>query len=49
MQASKASMKMDTVQLEEGKNYKLKVDGKEFSFTVEAGGIISGDGIAGAA
>ena len=40
---------IDSVQLEEGKSYKLKVDGKEYAFTVEAGGIMSGEDLNGSA
>lgn len=40
--ATTKSLKMDQIQLEEGKDYKLKIDGKEYAFTVEAGGILAG-------
>ena len=41
------SINIDKVNLEEGKNYTLIIEGKPYPFVVEAGGIVAGASING--
>ena len=43
-----SSIKIEKVNLEEGKNYAFEINGQGVPFTLEMGGIIAGDQIAGA-